>query len=457
MAEHIVSPRLRNSSFNGTQFSMELDPVVKKHLIELDKLLGTGAFTERKPKVFDEVEKAKKDAESAAAAATAAMEKARIAEEDAVQAELMSAESKDEVNRLEKRLDDLKTRTPRPSDEIKKAESDLALKTTAATNSEKSARTKRVNAEAAKNNLNIKQTEADNASNILNAKSNEAGRAKGQRRIQFDLEEILEKPVLSKKTKAPFWEPDSFLGYIVDNKDVAKLSISDCIDKVNELSNLKNSLQQYVNKNWNSLEENQKAILNFKDLKNISDYLLAYGYFIKGITEVSAMFNFIKSHKNGVEAISNYTVLSASRTVVKKAALEVKDIDDDKNPLLAKVLDEDVSFHEESFSKDVEKLAKNFIDSGSEMKLITDALAVLKIDDLPSSYIPTIIKYMRSSKVEIDKDNINYFLPIFINKIRGEMYQDMEEQVEDIEPSDEDFDVEFIEDEKTTIKTNVSN
>lgn len=458
MAEHIVSPRLRNSSINGTQFSMELDPVVKKHLTELDRLLSAGAFTEKKPKVFEEVEKAKKDAESAAADATDAMEEAEKAENDADTAEFTAAASKEDYHKVKTQLEELKKSAPRDAHEIKRLEAEEATKATAATSAEKISQAKRANAEAARNKLTIKQTEAENASNFLMAKANEAGRARGQRRTQFDLEEVLEQPVLSKKTKAPFWDANSFLGYIVDNKDVAKLSISDCIDKVNELSNLKNSLQQYVNKNWNSLDENQKAILNFK---NVSDYLLAYGYWIKGITEVSAIYNFIKSHKNGTQAINRYTVQSSSRAVIKKEALEVKDIDNDANPLLKAIEEEDISFGEETFSKEVKKVAKNFIANGSEMALITEALKALKIEiddaDLPSSYLPSIIKFMRSSKVVIDEHNINYFLPIFINKIRGEMYQDVETPIEDVEATDEDFDVEFIEDEKTTVKTNVSN
>jgi hypothetical protein len=169
------------------------------------------------------------------------------------------------------------------------------------------------------------------------------------------------------------------------------------------------------------------------------------------------MFNFIKSHKNGAQAIVNYTTISAARSVIKKAALEVKDLDVDNNPLLLKIVDSKTSFGDETFSKEVEKISKSHIDSDAELKLITDALAVLKIEDMPDSYIPTIIRYMRSSKVEIDKDNINYFLPIFINKIKGDVSEEIEEPMVDAEISDQDFDVEFIEDEKTTVKTNVSN
>jgi len=455
MAENIISPRLRNSSINGAQFSMELDPVVKKHLVELDRLLGTGAFTEKKSKAFDDVDNASKAAKDAAAIATAASDQAKKAQDDADLAEGTSVLAKKAAADATKKLDDAK-KAGMAAGELKKLQDDATAKTEDATKAEKLAQTKKDDADTAKNDFNMKKMAADVASSFFISKANQAARGRGGR-VQFDLEDELNKPILPKKSTAPFWDPAGFLSSIVVNKDPAKLSISDCIDKVNELSNLKNSLQQLVYKSWNSLEENQKAVLNFKDFKNVSDYLLAYGYWIKGITEVTAMFNFIKSHKNGAQAIVNYTTISAARSVIKKAALEVKDLDVDNNPLLLKIVDSKTSFGDETFSKEVEKISKSHIDSDAELKLITDALAVLKIEDMPDSYIPTIIRYMRSSKVEIDKDNINYFLPIFINKIKGDVSEEIEEPMVDAEISDQDFDVEFIEDEKTTVKTNVSN
>ncbi len=455
MPENILSPRLRNSSINGTQFSVDLDPVVKKHLVELDRLLGNTSFTQKQSKSLDDVDAASKAAKDTAAAAATASDKAKMARLDADAADADSANAKAIAADAKKKFDDGKAGGV-TGDKLKKLEDEATAKATEAAGAQKAALDKRSAADTATDDANVKKMAADVASSFFVSKTNEFSRSRGGG-IRFDLQDELDKPIIPKKTQAPIWDPAGFLAVVIDKKDPAKLSISDCIDKVNELSSLKNSLQQYVAKVWNSLEENEKAILNFKEFKNVLDYLLAYGYWIKGITEVSAMFNFITSHKNGAETIVNYATISSSRAVIKKAALEVSDIDNDKNPLLVKIVDSKLSFGEETFSKEVEKIAKSHIDSGSELQLISDALAVLKIDDMPSSYIPTIIRYMRSSKVEIDKDNMTYFLPIFINKIKGDLYQDTEEPVVDAEVSDQDFDVEFIEDEKSAVTTNVSN
>ncbi len=455
MAENLLSPRLRNSSINGTRFHMDLDPTVKSHLAELNRILGMSAFSEKPRHGIDELKNLTKESEAATYASNTAESAARSADDTAREAENKFAQAKGEAMQVKNIKAALKNTN---GEELKKLEAEEKEKDEAAAKAEKDARVKREAANAAAKAYKQKREEADRLSQQLAAKSLEAFRSGGQRRRpQFDLEDELEKPIIAKKTNAPKWDKNGFVAAVLDMADPALLSISDCIDKVNELSNLKNSLLQYVHKHWNSLEENQKAVLNNKEYKNISDYLLAYGYWVKGITEVSAMFNFIRTHKFGSKAIINYAVVSSARTVIEKASLEIRNIDDDDHPLLKNILSADLSFNEESFSKDLEKIFKTFIDNAAELKLIRDGLNQLKIDDLPPSYIPAIIRYMRSSKVEIDGDNITYFLPIFINKIKGDLYQEMEETEEDVEESDRDFDVEFVEDDKTTIKTSVSN
>ena len=451
MVESINSPRLRNSSINGAQFSMELDPVVKRHLMELDRILGTPAFTENSTTSLDDVDLLSKAAQAASDFASNAAAAARAASAEADDAETALSTARDKSVEAKKNLEDAK-KAGASAAEIKRLEGEDARTTKEAADADTAVKDKRKKVEAATRDFQHKNSAAIAAKAIFVSKANEAAVGK-----TFDLQDELNKPIIAKKSKDPFWDPAGFLSSIITKKDPAKLSISDCIDKVNELSSLKNSLQQHVYKSWNSLEENEKAVLNVKDFKNILDYLLAYGYWVKGITEVSAMFNFITTHKNGAQAIIDYTTISSARFVIKKLALEVSDLDNDKNPLLTKIVNSKLSFGDETFSKEVEKAAKSQIDNNAELTLITDALTVLKIDDLPSSYIPIIIRYMRSSKVEIDKDNINYFLPIFINKIKGDVSDEIEEPEVDAEISDQDFDVDFIEDEKTSVKINISN
>ncbi|MBK8610189.1 MAG: hypothetical protein IPL84_09630 [Chitinophagaceae bacterium] len=464
MEMNTITPRLRNSSIIGKRFSPVVDPLVKKHLLELNSILGKPAFSElgetRSAAVLGSLNGLKKELETA-------KEEANSLEEIVQNLEAERAEVEERHHVAHKEVDDLLKKmaksTSNPGEKKLQTEQLSEVKKVAADLKRELIRLQK-KSDAAHNKYSVAREAADSLSDSFvkaaiekNAKSfSKSGSAR------FDLETELLKPIYAKKTESDHWDNRGILNFVLASADDDKLSIAECIDKVNVLSNLKNDFKNYLNKNWNGLPNNQKALLH-TNYGNILDYLIAFGYWVKGISEVNALYNFITSHVKGANAIHNYLVVSAARAYIQKNALKINPVgkdtyNDDSHPLIVKITAMKLSVDEDSFSKEIEKLVKSYIADSQQLKLIDKGLTDLKIDDLPEDYYPLLVQYIRKSKVKIDEDNISYFLGSFINEIKGLDYHQPEVlQEEEFEQTDEDFDVDFSEDVRSVIKANTSN
>ena len=126
-----------------------------------------------------------------------------------------------------------------------------------------------------------------------------------------------------KKNYSDKWDNTGILNDLFNNKEKQNprlLTIGDCIDKTNTLASLKYDFQNQSSLNWNYYEYNTKAVLAYS---NISDYLIAYAFFVKGITEVNGLINFVRSHKEGVSNIVSYAVVSAARDTIQSESLNI--------------------------------------------------------------------------------------------------------------------------------------
>jgi hypothetical protein len=278
--------------------------------------------------------------------------------------------------------------------------------------------------------------------------------------VRVNLIEELKKPIYPKKTTPDKWDNRGLLNTLYNNPDNENLlSISDAIDKTNQLANLKYEYQDYITQNWNSLSNEYRAILNYG---NISDYFLAYAFFVKSIEETNALNNFIKTGKFGLSAITKFATVSAARFEIQRQSLNIEPVvingitytyNDDEHPLIKKIAASNLSLSEFSFSKELNGLIDDYVFNNDYMELIASA----NIGTIPSDYIPILIKYIKSSPVKITKSNINYFLPLFISEISGSpVVEGIDTPVDEIE-SDKDFDVVFFESDKSTDQANASN
>src|SRR2546429_8585750 len=91
-----------------------------------------------------------------------------------------------------------------------------------------------------------------------------------------------------------------------------------------ELSSLKYAFQTNLSDTWFNVDYNTRTVLN--GYPAISDYLVAYGYFIMGLTEVNGLTNFILNNRLGTKNVANYAVVGAARKIVDEEQLTVPEI-----------------------------------------------------------------------------------------------------------------------------------
>jgi len=278
----------------------------------------------------------------------------------------------------------------------------------------------------------------------------------------FFLTKELPKPVLAKRTTPDHWDNAGILNDLVNNKDKQNLTymtIGDCIDKTRDAAALKFDFQTQTTLNWNYYDLNTQTILSYT---NLSDYLLAYAFFVKGITEVNGLINFVKSHREGVANLVNFAIVSAARENIQKESLDVPEYEiskgnyvtynSDQHPLIVRIVAEKISITANAFSTSLQKAIDNYIFNGKEMRLIENA----NIGKIPEEIKPLLVKYIKHSAIPITPHNANFFLPLFISQILGITKQDDGGDT-DVQTSDQDFSVDFLEDSEAIVQVNASN
>jgi hypothetical protein len=282
------------------------------------------------------------------------------------------------------------------------------------------------------------------------------------KKVVLDLQDALHLHIYAKKTELDeIWKLDGLLYSIAHTKVSADaISIADYIDQDKDLSNLKYEYQEYLTDNWNFLSVNYKAILAYQ---GITDYLLVYAYLIKGISDVNALHNFIINRKDGLTTIINYGVISATRSIIQKEAINIHPViikgepytyNDDEHPLIQKIIHSNLSLSSFSFSKEVNKIIDFYIHNGAEMKLILQA----DIGEIPKEYIPLLIKYIKNSPVPITPKNVDSFLPMFIGQIKNSAaVAATSDSIEEEEIGEENLEVVYFDEDQSTTLANVSN
>jgi hypothetical protein len=271
----------------------------------------------------------------------------------------------------------------------------------------------------------------------------------------------LHKPLLAKRTTSDEWDNTGILNVLYNHRksqDTNLLTIGDCIDKTNTLASLKYDFQNQCSLNWNYYEYNTKAILTYN---NISDYLIAYAFFVKGIEEVNGLINFVRSHKEGVNNVVKYAVVSTARDIIKSESLNIPEdentnvtYNNDQHPLIKKIASSQISMSAASFKVSLQKVIDDYISSGEQMDIIEKA----GISNIDEEIKPLLVKYLKNYKklYNINAKNAKYFIPLFISQIKGTS-QVVDDSVADPVQSDKDFDVEFFEDDASAVQISISN
>jgi hypothetical protein len=233
------------------------------------------------------------------------------------------------------------------------------------------------------------------------------------------------------------WAPDSLAASLEGAKS-SDLTLSDFIDITPNLSDLKYAYEQSLSGNWSLLDTNVRFALN--NYPSLRDYLVVYAVLVMQVKDFNALKNFILSNQAGVRNVVNYGAVSAARDYVFNQKLVVGGYNQDDSAIVAEIKNANLSLTAASFKSTLKDLIDNYIFNSTQ----TEILGHAKIR-VPDALRPQVIQLMKSSAVAIDKTNIDYFLPLFLSKLSPATVVDGQTP-SDPTVSDQDFDVEFLQD-----------
>lgn len=248
------------------------------------------------------------------------------------------------------------------------------------------------------------------------------------------------------------WDPDSLAFALSEAQENDSYStLSEFIDATSALSALKYDFQSSMSENWNNLDYNVKSVLDGNP--GIVDYLIAYGYLRMGLKEVNGLANFLLGNRQGARNVANYGIVSAARMIIHDEHLKVPLYNKNDSPIVRNIISAGLTMSSASFSTSLQALVNNFVFNKPEADLIDYANQQL---GLPDSLKPQLIQYIKASPVKITKENINYFLPVFAQQILGNTVVPGTQDGSGTDNSDQDFDVQYLEDGQSMIQVSRS-
>ncbi|MEV6598582.1 hypothetical protein AB0M36_17150 [Actinoplanes sp. NPDC051346] len=245
------------------------------------------------------------------------------------------------------------------------------------------------------------------------------------------------------------WEPKSLASRLdlAHEDDPGKLTVADVVDLSPEIAQLSYEFDELLNSRWSELSFNQRAVLD-PDYPGIRKYLVAFGYLVKNLKTAPSLLSFCTRNSRGASKISEYAILSAARSWIHDENLDVAYLKDD-----AEVMDDlraaDLSCSADAFVPGVRLVVQSHLNDGRYEKLL-DAHK----DLYPSMYRLPLIQYLKRAPVTVTAANIAYYIPLYVSQIAGGV--DFDDQVPTREASDQDFEVDFFTEDRSTIQVSRS-
>jgi hypothetical protein len=274
----------------------------------------------------------------------------------------------------------------------------------------------------------------------------------------MDVRTLLAKPLTPKYVppKEDSWDPGS-LAFAFRNTeepaDAAGLAgsttLSDLIDATSQLSSLKYAFQNNLSANWNNLDYNTRSVLD--GYPAITDYLIAFGYFEMGLTEVNGLTNFLLSNRLGSKSVVNYAIVSAARAIIDHEQLVVPGYNDDDSEIVTKICAARLTLSSASFRSSLQTLVDDYIFNKTESDLIDNAGL-----GLPPELKPQLTKYIKNSPILITPANAPFFLPVFVSQILAGTTVAGAANGQSTDSSDQDFDVQYLTDDQSMIQVSRS-
>ncbi len=296
------------------------------------------------------------------------------------------------------------------------------------------------------------QDEGKNAEGKKELAENKKGKQNNGSNLMELLRLPLENKLAGESHKNENQWPDKSLMHrlYTESSSADKLTLAECIDKTGELASIRYGFGNKITNSWTTLDFNTKTVLSFE---GITDYLIAYAYFVRSIEDINGIVNFVLSSGSGARKFVNYGIVSAARYYINQERVNVN-YNRDSDAVIQNILSANLSLTS-TFKKNVDRLVDLFIHSDTELDLIKKA----NIGPIPPDIIPQLISYLKAFNkpvVLINEDNIDHYLPLFITQIRGAQQPSAQEEETDFD-SQGDFDIERFVDDQSTIQISASN
>jgi hypothetical protein len=238
-----------------------------------------------------------------------------------------------------------------------------------------------------------------------------------------------------------------------------KMTLEEHIDATPDLFKLKYAFKSQVEANEFTMEPNTKAVLI--GYPAISDYLVAYGYYELGLRSPRALVDVLQNSPRGVRTIINYGAVSGARTRIFREKLDVKDYNKDDSKIVEDLQAANLPLSEVSFAKAADGIIDNYIFNSTAEGLITGAES--EIGKIPLSIRSQIIKSIKQSPIPITPANASFYISQFVMQNAGTLGQADaflevldEQQPEEQVVDDTDFDVQYLEDDRSLIQISQS-
>jgi len=282
------------------------------------------------------------------------------------------------------------------------------------------------------------------------------GRGKGKVDAQAAVVKMLRLNLAAKKTPKPSgakssWQAKSLADFLFTTKENPKgrlCNLSEHIDQTATLSQLKYNFLDEIKEKWATVDYNARTVL--EDYPYITDYLIAYAYYIKNVRDVAALKHFIVDNPSGTQCIADYAAISATRELIDREQLKVADYNDDDGTFVENLNDPPILLSVGSFGKAVRAKIQEFVFDTDEELIIDQA----KLGTLPPGIKPILVKYIQQSPIPINKDNARLYLPHIVMQIMR--MKGPTAAAIDPAPADDDFRVQFQDDSSVAVEINKS-
>ena len=265
----------------------------------------------------------------------------------------------------------------------------------------------------------------------------------------LDPVEVLNEPLTPKRIFGnKRWADDSLADRLEDAVvDSGDATLSELIDSTPDLSRLQLAFRQELMDTWSTLGADARTVLDDR-YAAIRDYLVAFAYVVRNLKTVDDIKGFVLNSTAGVQNIAQYAVVGAAREIIHRKNLNVEKPNEDDSQVVKDIKAGAPALTSATFEAAILDIVGKLTTDSKFADILESAK---RIADIPDDLKPKLIRAMKASPVEIDKGNIDTFLPYLLAEV-----VDSKSLASDgtfgSALSDSTFDITFLEDDKSAVQ-----